>query len=170
MEFLLRDELSDDVIAAQLKINPRTLHRWKHEPDFADALAAGTQAIAAELRAEGIANKQNRIDAQVDRWNDLETIRQERANDPQIAKFPGGKTGFITAALKQVKHVKPGDDETGEQVWMEEFWEHAFDAPLWNAYLAIEKHTGQETGDFQEKINLSGSLKREYIIIADGDE
>jgi hypothetical protein len=54
VEFLLRDEISDEMIVEQLKITSRTLHRWKQRFLFADALAPGQEAIQAEIRAEGM--------------------------------------------------------------------------------------------------------------------
>ena len=79
MELLLRDEISDELIAEQLKITPRTLHRWKQRILFADALAPGKEAIQAEIRAEGM--RSSRIAST--RWSGAGTILRQLALVPK---------------------------------------------------------------------------------------
>lgn len=169
VDLLVRDDLVDGEIAKHLGINPVTLYRWKKLPQFIAAMQAAKQDLAEKLRLETIATKQYRIDAQVERWKALEAIRAARKTDPQLSKFPGSSdSGFVTAELKLVKIV----DETadGGGVSYREFWAHAFDRGLFDAYLAVEKHIAQETGQWENKLAIEGTLKREYIIIDDGAE
>jgi hypothetical protein len=171
VELLVLDELSDEAIAQQIGVNPATLYRWKKLPDFEAAMRQARDEIIAALRLEGIANKQNRIDAQVERWNALEAIRRARMADPTLKQFPGSEeTGFVTAELKLVKVLTETDE--GTEVSYREFWQHGFDTGLWNAYLSVEKMTAQETGQWEDKLNVGGSLERTYIIVTetDGDE
>ena len=166
---LAHDELSDEVIAATLKINPITLYRWKKIPEFSAAIQTAVDEITASLRLQTIATKQFRIDAQAERWKDLETIRAKRKADPALSKFPGSpETGFVTAELKLVKVVDETEDGGG--ISYREFWAHSFDSSLFNAYLAVEKQIAQETGQWEDKLSVEGTLKREYIIVDDGVE
>lgn len=162
VELVAQDVLTDMEIAAECGVTERTLERWKRVPAFAEKANEVKTAIAAAVRSEGIANKQNRIDAAMARWDDLETIRQERGADEHIATFPGGKTGFVCPELKLVKVV----DQTGEgtEISYREFWVSAFDNSLWAAYLNVEKQIAQETGQWEEKQIVKGEmLVRRYI-------
>jgi predicted DNA-binding protein (UPF0251 family) len=169
VQLLALDDLSDEQIAEQVGVRARTLYRWKHEPAVQAAISDAKQVIADAIRLEGIANKQNRITAQVERWNALEQIRQARAVDEQLTRFPGGETGFVTAELKLVKVIDETSDD-GTNVSYREFWVHGFDASLWNAYLSVEKMTAQETGQWEDKLNVNGSLKREYVIVTEVED
>ena len=64
--------------------------------------AEKTVAKVAKLADLSIATKINRIEEQNHRWELLKQIRHERANDPTLAKIPGGKTGFIVRTIKAV--------------------------------------------------------------------
>jgi hypothetical protein len=169
VELIASDELSDLQIAEKLGVADRTLYRWKNLPQVQAAVIAAQEVIAEKLRLETIATKQFRIDAQVERWNALEAIRTARKADPQLSKFPGSsESGFVTAELKLVKVVDEAEDGGG--ISYREFWAHAFDASLWNAYLSVEKHIAQETGQWENKLAVEGTLNRELIIIHDGVE
>jgi hypothetical protein len=167
VDLLVRDDVSDEAIAGQLGINPVTLYRWKKRPEFIVAMDAARRDLANKLRIETIATKQFRIDAQVKRWQDLEAIRTARKADKDLEKFPGSETGFVNAELKLVKVVDTTEDGG---ISYREFWAHSFDRPLFDAYLAVEKHIAQETGQWENKLAVEGTLKREYIIIDDGAE
>lgn len=166
IELVAQDDLSDSEIAKDLGINKATLERWKRNPEFTEKVNEAKSARAAALRAEGIAIKQNRIDAAVARWNDLETLRAERAADDHIASFPGGKTGFVAVDLKLVKTIieTTANDPEGPMTSTREYWVHSFDNTLWTAYLNIEKQIAQETGQWEEKSTINGEvLVRRYV-------
>lgn len=148
-----QDIRSDAAIAADLGINKVTLERWKQHPDFRARVEAERAAIAEAVRAEGIANKQNRIDAMNDRWGRMLALIEARAI--AYAAGPGGHTGLVVGQLKTVRHVDTTDDD-GERVWTQETWEYTFDAALMKEFREIEKEAAVELGQIVAKSEVSG--------------
>jgi len=163
-ELLALDELSDQQIADAVGVTKRTITRWKHLPLVKQIIAEATKEIGEAIRAEGIREKQFRLAAQEERWRDLEALRKARGADPHISSFPGGATGFVAVDLKQVKHLaEPKEGEDGVPQWTQEYWTHAFDATLWNAYLSIERHIAQEMGQWTDKAELDMTSVVEFV-------
>jgi hypothetical protein len=162
IEKLAEGVLTHDEIAAEVGVNPSTLTRWKGSPGFQDAVESAKAAHRAAIRAEGVANKQNLLDALNDRWAALKTIVSERGASKDMKGVPGGKTGFI---VKTYKAVGFGPD-------MQMVEEHAVDTGLLKSFNDIEKQGAQLAGIWEDKLNVSGSLKREYVIVTEteGDE
>src|SRR5262245_16573423 len=86
-ELLAQDALSHDEIAVHLTINPSTLTRWKRHPDFVAKVEASAAALAEEIRKEGIANKQNRLDSYVADFTFSDSFLKESEFDPAVMKF-----------------------------------------------------------------------------------
>lgn len=66
-------------IAAHLDLNRKTVDRWLRTEAFTAAVAAEQARIREAIRAEGIANKQNRVDALNRRHALMEQVIAERA-------------------------------------------------------------------------------------------
>lgn len=112
-------------------------------------IAARIGAYLAEVKARGIAHKQNRVDSYVRDFDLTERVIAARARS--YAAGPGGDTGLVVGQLKTVKHVDRTDDEAGERVWREEVWEYAVDAALLNERLKLRKQVAQELGEWVER-------------------
>jgi len=163
VELVAFDVLSDDEIAREVGRTRQTLARWKREPEFMAAVGVAIAENTAAIKAEGIANKQNRIDEAKARHDALKVIIGERGADEHIASFPGGSTGFIAPSLKLIKIIDESE-ETGPDVRYKEFWEHTFDSSLFAAFANLEKQIAQETGQWEEKIEQTVTLHREITV------
>src|SRR5579864_2620072 len=107
---LVAEDLRTDVeIAAEAKITDRQLRNWKAHPEFAQRVQEHVEATRAAVKAEGIANRQNRVDALNDRWQRLQQVIEARAEEHR--DVPGGSTGLLVRQVKLVKiYSVPGQD------------------------------------------------------------
>jgi len=88
------DELSDEAIAERVGVTKQTLENWKRRPEFRAVVDGHKAKWAAELEQEGIANRQNRINAANERWHLMQQVIAERAADPTMTA-PGSGTGLL---------------------------------------------------------------------------
>lgn len=139
------DVLSDEHIASQLGLNRRTLARWKLQPAFKQRVEEHLTAARELIRAEGIANRQNRVDALSDRWNRLHQVIAARAEDLQAV--PGGSTGLLVRQLKSI-----GVGENNQVVE-----EYIVDTGLLAELRNHERQAAQELGQWTEKRELLGA-------------
>ena len=105
-ELVAEDELTDAEIAERVGIGPRTLYRWKRDPVFVAEVEKRVEEFGRVVRSRGIARLERRIKALNDRWERMNRIIEERAEDPAMANVPGGKTGLL---VRRVKGVGRGD-------------------------------------------------------------
>ncbi len=140
------DVLTDQQIADQIGVNKITLERWKRQPVFAARVQEHRDQWAAELEAEGIANRKNRV-AMLDRdWQRLEQVVRERAQDPAMAKVPGGTAGVMVHTIKVVGvggNAQRVDEYSVDTGLLKEKREHA-------------KQAAQELGQWTERQELTG--------------
>lgn len=149
-----KDEQPDQVIADQLSIGRRTLARWKLQPEFQSRVQEHREVWRTEIKAKGIAERQNRIDALNDRWRRMQTVIEERAEDPSLARVPGGSTGLI---VHDVKGVGKGEDFQLIDLY-------GVDTGLLKEFREHEKQAAQELGQWSEKSEVSGDLLiRQYV-------
>lgn len=143
--------LGDEAIAQQAGIGRPQLWRWRQHPEFAarvDALVAEQRAAVA---AQGIADRQNRVAAQDDRWRRMQALMAARATAYQDG--PGGETGLIV-----MQHKALGYGRSQEIVE-----EYVLDAALLAELRKLEEHTAKELGQWTEKHDHSGTVViREY--------
>lgn len=143
---LIAQGRSDVETAAIIGVEKHSIMRWRRSATFTDRIAAEAVAIVAAVKAEGIANRQNRIDAYNDRWRRMQTVIEERATDPQFSRVPGGKTGLITVTFRGVGR--------GEDFQLVE--EYAVDTGLLKELREHEKQAAQDLGQWTEKQEHSG--------------
>lgn len=148
VEYVAHDLLSDAEIASELHITKNTLERWKRLPAFAAAVVDAAAKLAEAIRAEGIANKQNRIDSYRADYELLEQIRVERAEDARGAKEPGLETGLI---IRTVKGLGAGDN-------FQIINEYGLDTALINSRNTIREKIARELGQITDKADVSGSV------------
>lgn len=129
------------------------------KPQIADAVRS--ELAATERR--GIAIKQARIDAKVDRWHALETVRLARADEireqiaadaglPDHRRRPvpaGWETGLL---VRQVKAIPTG--RGGSEI----VTEFALDAVMLREYAALEKGVAEELGELVTKQEITHAL------------
>jgi hypothetical protein len=129
--WLAEGERTEEAIAAALHLNPITLWRWKQQPAFAAAVGAHKARWAAEIEQEGIANRQNRVNALNDRWRLMQQVIAARAADERMTGT-GHETGLL------VRTYKPGKYRVVE--------EYKVDAALLAELRAHEKQAAEELG------------------------
>lgn len=152
------DRQTDAAIAASLGITKRQLERWKRHPDFQRRVREIVRAEREAILARGIAERQNRLDAMDERHQRLSLIFQERAQEPEMRKVPGGKGGFLVRRFKQIG--------TGPDATLVE--EYEADVGLSRELRELEKQAAQELGQWTEKRDLtSGGKPIEFTIEID---
>lgn len=142
---LLAEGQTEATTALALGINPLTLWRWKKHPEFSARIQSNATALRAAIVARGIADRQNRVDALNERWLLMQRVIQKRAQHPEYAGAPGGKTGLL---VKTVKAVGQGKD-------IEIIDEYSVDVALLRELRAHEQQAAQELGQWTEKRELS---------------
>lgn len=168
-----QDTLTDKQIAAECGVVERTLERWKLDPEFRARVQEHRDAFREQIRSEGIANRQNRVDALNDRWGRMRQVIEARAEEH--ADVPGGDTGLLVRQAKLVKVYEtagapPADqsDAEGEVLYSGKrdviVYEYAVDTSLLKELREHEKQAAQELGQWTEKQEHSGELLvRQYV-------
>lgn len=139
---------------AGYKGNAETLAEVGRQNLGKPGIAAVLATARAVIRAEGIANKQNRIDRLNDDWRRMQTLRDARAEagkarrvrEEQAVLSPedvaaGTETGLLVRQEKPTLH--------GTIV------EYAFDRALLAELRAHEEQAAKELGQWTEKRELS---------------
>ena len=179
-----QDEQTDVQIAAACKISESTLERWKRHPEFAACVQEHRDAWREQIRERGIAERQNRVDAQNDRWRRMQMVVDARAEEH--ADVPGGESGLLVRQVKLVKVYDAGkagadaaDDEDDKphggalkrqrrsradileslqrSVEVEEY---AVDTGLLKEFRELEKLAAQENGQWTERHLVTPDIKR----------
>jgi hypothetical protein len=135
------DQLTDDAIAARLRINKVTLERWKQRTDFRARTQEHVAAFREAIRVRGIAERQNRVNALNERWRLMQQVIAARAADESMTGA-GHETGLL------VRTYKPGKYRNVE--------EYRFDAALLAELRAHELQAARELGQLVEKRELTG--------------
>ncbi len=142
------------------------LKRWSADFKWQERLAEIAERERAAIQAEGIANRQNRIDSYNDTLARLEQIIRERAADAQMVGVAGGETGLLVAEPMLVKVYDSGDKDgdTLKPIKLSQIeYKYALDTGLLKALLDVKKQAAIELGQWEEKSQISGAtLIREY--------
>lgn len=120
--------------------NDVTLRQSGHEvltnPHVAIAIADAHAAIAQQ----GIANKQNRINAYDARWQRLHAVVEARA-EAYATEAPGAATGLLVRTYKQVGQ--------GPSAQLREEW--SVDTGLLSEFRQLEQQVAKEMGQWVDK-------------------
>jgi hypothetical protein len=162
-QLLADDELPDHEIAAKVGVIRRTLAIWKLHPEFAARIKEIRDDYAAAIRARGIAERQNRVDAANDRHRRMQQVIDERAADPAMADIPGGRTGLLVAEPVLVKAYRSAVDPEGQEILIptkesELVLKYGVDTGLSAEMRALEKQVAQDLGQWTEKQEHSGEI------------
>jgi hypothetical protein len=141
-----QDDLADRAIGAACGVTERTIERWKQHPEFAARVQEHRDAWREAIKAKGIAERQNRVDALNDRWHRMRQVIEERAEDAATARVAGGSTGLI---VRDVKGVGKGEDFQLIDIY-------SVDTGLLKELREHEKQAAQELGEWSEKREISG--------------
>lgn len=136
---------SDRAIAIDLRIRPETIVRWRKLEPFTARVQALQAEMAAAVVSEGIAVRTKRVAALNDRWNRMQQVIAERADDPDVAHVPGGTTGLLVHTVKQIG--------SGFSATMVD--EYTVDVGLLKELRAHEEQAGKELGQWTEKQDVT---------------
>lgn len=160
---LSEDRLSDEAIATELNIGPRTLYHWKRNPDFQAWIEEHRAAQLQAIKDEGIRNKQNRMRAYAELAAKLQRVISERADDPLMDGVAGGATGLLVAEPLLIKvyeanHPADEDDERqsldGPITPMRQsriVYKYAVDTATLKELRATLQQAAQEAGEWLDK-------------------
>lgn len=156
-----QDEKTDEMIAAEVKVNRATLARWKTHPAFAARVASHVAAFREAVLSHGIADRVKRVARLNADWEALQTILRERAvyydgeakdalsegkitreNSPAL--HPGMTTGRL---VHRIVGVGKGDDFRLVDVF-------ETDTGTLGELRALEMQAAKETGQWVEKAQV----------------
>jgi hypothetical protein len=140
-QLLAEGELADEAIVAKCGVSRRQLLRWKAVPDFGSKVVELAGEIEAAVRRKGVCRKSHRLAALSDRWERLRWVIAERAEDPDLARVPGGRTGLL---VRQQKGLGSGDN-------FRVVTEYAVDTGLLREIRELEQQAAKECGEWEEK-------------------
>ena len=149
------DALTDEQIAARLRIGRRTLATWKQAQAFIERVEAHTEAFRQAILRQGIADRVERIRAYNSRWERMQATIEARAREAQARHSagdsiaPGAEEGLLVVSVKMI-----GSGEAAHEI---EEW--AFDAPMLRELRELEKQAAIETGQWEEKSILTVTPK-----------
>jgi hypothetical protein len=152
-----RDLLPDEAIARECRISKATLERWKQHPDFQARVIAHRALWREQIADLGLRDRENRIRSENERWRKLQDVIEARANDPEMQKVPGGKTGLLVKRTKSV-----GFGETAEIVE-----EYAVDTGLLKEIRDLEQQAAKDLGQWVERREVRSddkSFARDYAL------
>jgi hypothetical protein len=155
--------MTDERIAQEAGVSRMTLYTWQKDPDFAARIEQHTQTLHARLVKRGAADKQKRINGQVERLQLYWDLLAARAGDGQAALKAAGTPDEAARALRALfgKGELPPGVETGlltktyKQIGkvLQEEW--AVDTGLLAEMRALEKQIAQELGEWTDKKDIT---------------
>jgi transcriptional regulator with XRE-family HTH domain len=147
-ELLAENELTLNEIAARSGISRNTLWQWRQHPEFAEAVAERTAELVAAMHKHFLAKKHKRI-ATLDRLHKKAlNVIEQRAQDPDLQKFPGGDTGLLVIQKKQMGLGRNATVVT----------EAVFDRALVAEIREIQQQAARELGQWVEKAETTTTV------------
>lgn len=158
-ELLAQDELSDEAIASQVGVSRRQVVRWKAEPAFAARVRELAESSLAELRAKGLLERVNRLEALRDVADRIHRVMSERGESELMAEVAGGRTGLLVAKPVLVR-VYEADEAMGDVLIPVKqsriAYEYAVDTATLRELRETMKQAAQELGEWSEKHEVGG--------------
>lgn len=181
-ELVAEDGLTDEEIAAEVKVSRSTLNRWKQHPDFEAKVDEFIAALERAARRRAIARRDKRLAGYDERRRRMLDLIEARSKDPDLARLPGGATGLVVGRLKAIKlsyderemdEAELDGEAPPKQFVSIEAWESDFDAALLRELRELEKQAAQDAGQWSEKRELTGDGGAVVVVIgerADGPQ
>lgn len=143
-------ELTIEQIAQQCDVVEATIYNWKTSNEFQARVEENREELRKRVFTEGIADVANRLRRLNKRWNQIDQIFRERADEPLDRLQPGTSTGLLRKVV-QTKTTKSGD------VFQTEYFVPESD--LLREERELSKQAAQELGQWEEKTRTSFDLK-----------
>ena len=152
-------EPTDAQIAGEIGVDAWTLWSWKQRPEFATRVRQIVEQAGEEMAHLAIAKKLGRMRAYDERWRELQRVIAERAADPAMQSFPGGRTGLLVRTVKVI-----GSGEAARQVE-----EYRLDAGLLKELRELERQAAVEAGQWTTKTEMRGAVASVSVIPDHGE-
>lgn len=148
-QLIAEGRLTQEDVAARVGVSLSTLKRWLRVSEFADRVDSLVDDYRKAVRRRGLAILERRVESVNDRWLRLRRVIEERADDPDMAEVPGGRTGLI---VKDYKTVGAGESATVMPIY-------SVDTALLKEIREHEKQAAQELGQWTEKRTIELPVK-----------
>ncbi len=149
VELALGDK-SETKIAEEAGVDRRTVYNWRLNEVFAKRVEENKAEIRKQVLEEGIANVVTRVRRYNKRWNQLNTVFDERAEDKSHASVPGWTTGLL---CHEQRSIGSGDLATVVDIYK-------VDVGSIKEEREIAKQAAQELGQWEEKTRHSFDLSK----------
>ena len=112
-------------------------------------------AIAEGIINFEISNRNDRLKALQEVWNDLRAMKAARAADPLVEDCPGGKTGLV---VRTVKRMGTGQDATLVEAfaidtcWLREFREYGKQAAIESGQWQGNQEDGDRSAEIIQRL------------------
>jgi hypothetical protein len=165
------DELTNDEIAAKVKITDRTLTTWKHLPAFMLRVDETVTEMAKAAQRYAIARVEKRMARRDRDWRKLQQVIEERAREAvaqqsvnqvliEKARAQGTDEAQIEWMFRDQPHVAAGM-ETGHVVRIETpskfgtVVEYKFDQSITAELRALEDAATKDAGQFVQRLDVT---------------
>jgi hypothetical protein len=116
-QLLVEGGMTDEQIAAKVKVGRRTLSKWKLKPQFVAYLDELKKVFAERFLREGLAKRENRIAKLSAMVSKTEKVINERAHaavlpGSNLANVPGAETGLIVMTYKGLSKTAVAEVDT----------------------------------------------------------
>ena len=155
---LAEDELTDQEIATTVGVCRATLAVWKKHPEFAKRVQEVKVELGDVFLRYAIGRRLRRIRRLEDNYCRLQAVRDARAADMQ--GVPGGASGFL---VRQFKTLGKGASAVVKE-------EYVFDAALERAMRELLKQAAMESGQWQERRDVTTANEPMTLIRGVPDE
>jgi hypothetical protein len=165
---LAEDDLSDEAIAAELKMGRRTLSNWKLEPEFNALVGYYRGKIVGQALKLHIAKKHKRVARLDDLEQRLWQIVEERASNYAAKAMESEEQGNETRALREIfgnQETVPAGGGTGlitrnlKQIGVgrnaQTIEEFGVATEIVSSIMALHKQAAQELGQWEENQNIN---------------
>ena len=135
------DNLTDEEIAAEVKITRRQLTNWKLRPDFSARVSWHIAQITERVLSSGYCRTDKRVALLGKNIKRLEAVVAAQAQDPRVSDQPGAETGLITRKDIPTRFGTIQEYGVAVGILAEE--------------RALLKHIAQEAGQWTERLNVN---------------
>lgn len=143
--YMAEGRLSVQRIAMDCHVSVVTIYAWYKREDFKAQVQEYKDIIQETFVSRNLIIKANRIAKLETHFADIETVKQERGESPEMQSVPGGKTGLLG---REVKYYGKNADVAVTI--------YEFDSALDKAYRGTLSDIAREVGDIKDTQFTSG--------------
>lgn len=167
-DYLAMDDRSLEKLCAQYQSaidapskRLKTLADWSRRLNWQTRITEQVERERAAIEAEGIANRQNRVNDLQELRRSLLAIKAARAQSTLMVDVDGGNQGLMVAEPMLVKVYECGDEDSDDLTPTKQSkmaYKYALDTGFIKALLDVEKQAAVELGQWEEKSQVAGTV------------